>query len=388
MNTETLNNKTQVSIIIPTYNESQNILKILRTISKHIPKNISTEAIVVDDNSPDGTGKIVEEYLKDFKKVAGYTINIIHRKAKDGLSSAILNGIQNAKGETIVVMDSDFSHPPQIIPKMIEAFKQYQCDLVVASRYITEGKIEGWTVKRKLMSKIAIMIAKKGLGVKIKDPMSGFFAFKKNIIKELNFDVLGYKFLLEILVKTKGINIKEIPYTFENRKFGSSKLDSSIIIDYFKSVLKLYKYGKISEKQEGRTSVRFLSKAARFFTVGATGLGINYLVSLLFADGIFNLWYIHATIIGIVTSMTSNFLLNKIWTFSDMDFSLNNTLKQFGKFAIFSSIGAFLQIGMVFYLVDVYGTSYPISLIVAVGLAAFGNFILNKKLTFKEKLWN
>ncbi len=126
MNAEALDNKTQVSIIIPTYNESQNIVKILNTISKYVPKNISTEAIVVDDNSPDGTGKIVEEYLKDFKKVAGYTINIIHRKAKNGLSSAILNGIQNAKGETIVVMDSDFSHPPQIIPKMIEAFKQYQ----------------------------------------------------------------------------------------------------------------------------------------------------------------------------------------------------------------------------------------------------------------------
>ena len=108
----------------------------------------------------------------------------------------------------------------------------------------------------------------------------------------------------------------------------------------------------------------------------------------MFADGISNLWYIHATIIGIIASMTSNFLLNKIWTFSDMDFSLNNTLKQFGKFVTFSSIGAFLQIGMVFYLVDVHEISYPISLIVAVGLAALGNFILNKKLTFKEKLWN
>ena len=381
-------NNPQVSIILPTYNESKNIVNILKLIRENIPKGISTETIVVDDNSPDGTGKIVEDYIFEIKKIAENTIDIIHRKAKNGLSSAILNGIQNAKGETIVVMDSDFSHPPQILPKMIEAFKQYQCDLVVASRYITGGNIQGWTTKRKLMSKIATVIAKKGLGVKTKDPMSGFFAFKKNIIKELNFDALGYKFLLEILVKTKGINIKEIPYTFENRKFGSSKLDSSIIIDYFKSVLKLYKYGKISEKQEGRTSVRFLSKAARFFTVGATGLGINYLVSLLFADGISNLWYIHATIIGIIASMTSNFLLNKIWTFSDMDFSLNNTLKQFGKFVTFSSIGAFLQIGMVFYLVDVHEISYPISLIVAVGLAALGNFILNKKLTFKEKLWN
>jgi len=378
----------QVSIILPTYNESQNIVQILQLIQKYIPKGIHSETIVVDDNSPDGTGKIVEDYVSNIKKIAENTIDIIHRKAKDGLSSAILNGIQNAKGETIVVMDSDFSHPPQIIPKMIEAFKQYHCDLVVASRYMTGGNIQGWTTKRKLMSKIATVIAKKGLGVKTKDPMSGFFAFKKNIIKELNFDALGYKILLEMLVKTKGVNVKEIPYTFENRKFGSSKLDNGIILDYFKSVFKLYKYGKISEKQEKRTSVRFLSKAARFFTVGASGLGINYLVSLLFADGISNLWYIHATIIGIIASMTTNFLLNKIWTFSDRDFTLFKTLKQYGKFVGFSSLGALLQLVIVFYLVDIQNISYHISLILAVGFAAFGNFILNKKWTFKEKLWN
>lgn len=381
-------NNPQVSIILPTYNESQNIVDILKLIHENIPKGIQTETIVVDDNSPDGTGKIVEDYISNIKKIAENTIAIIHRKAKNGLSSAILNGVENAKGETIVIMDSDFSHPPQIIPKMIEAFKQYQCDLVVASRYITGGDIHGWTTKRKIMSKIATLIAKKGLGVKTKDPMSGFFAFKKNIIKGLNFDALGYKFLLELLVKTKGINIKEIPYTFENRKFGSSKLDSSTIIDYFKSVFKLYKYGIINEKQERRPSVRFLSKAARFFTVGLSGLGVNYLVSLLFADGISNLWYIHATIIGIIVSMTSNFILNKIWTFSDRDFTLVRSLKQYGKFVSFSSLGALLQLGIVFYLVDIQNISYPVSLVIAVGLAAFGNFVLNKKWTFKEKLWN
>ena len=383
-----IRNNPQVSIILPTYNESQNIVDMLELIGKNIPKGISTETIVVDDNSPDGTGKIVEDYIFEFKKIAENTIDIIHRKAKHGLSSAILNGIQSAKGETIIVMDSDLSHPPQILPKMIEAFKKYQCDLVVASRYITGGNIQGWTTKRKLMSKVATIIATKGLGVKTKDPMSGFFAFKKNIIKELNFDAIGYKLLLEMLVKTKGVSVKEIPYTFENRKFGSSKLDSSTIIDYFKSIFKLYRYGKISEKQEGRISVRFVSKAARFFTVGASGLGINFLVSLFFADGISNLWYIHATSIGIIASMTTNFLLNKTWTFSDRDFSLHKTLKQYGKFVGFSSLGALLQLGIVFYLVDIHNTSYPISLIIAVGLAAFGNFILNKKWTFKEKLWN
>mgnify|MGYP000215172290 CR=1 FL=1 len=387
MNAEVLDNKTQVSIIIPTYNESQNIVKILRTISKYVPKNISTEAIVVDDNSPDGTGKIVEEYLKDFKKVAGYTINVIHRKAKDGLSSAILNGIQNAKGETIVVMDSDFSHPPQIIPKMIEAFKQYQCDLVVASRYIREGKIEGWTTKRKLMSKIAIMIAKRGLGVKIKDPMSGFFAFKKNIIAGLNFDALGYKFLLEILVKTNGINIKEIPYTFENRQFGSSKLDNSIILDYIKSVWKLFRSKNTATTNEKRSSVHFISKAARFFTVGASGFIVNYVITMLFTSGLTELWYLHANIFGIIASISTNFILNKIWTFEDRDFSRKKTLSQFGKFGLFSSLGALIQLGMVFWLVDSHNVAYPFALISAIGTAAFSNFILNKKLTFKEKLW-
>jgi len=381
-------NNPQVSIIVPTYNESQNIVGILKSIRESIPKGIYTETIVVDDNSPDGTGKIVEDYISSIKKIAENTIDVIHRKAKNGLASAILKGIQNAKGETIVVMDSDFSHPPQIIPKMIEAFKQYQCDLVVASRYITGGNIQGWTTKRKLMSKIATVIAKKGLGIKIKDPMSGFFAFKKNIIKELNFDALGYKFLLEILVKTKGINVKEIPYCFENRKFGSSKVDSSTVIDYFKSVWKLYKNGKIETTNEKRNSVRFLSKAARFFTVGASGLGVNYAISMLFTSGLTDLWYIHANIFGIIVSISTNFILNKVWTFEDRDFSRKKTLSQYGKFSIFSSLGALIQLGIVFWLVDSYDVVYSLALISAIATAAFSNFILNKKLTFKEKLWN
>jgi len=383
-----IQNNPQISIILPTYNESQNIVNILKLIRENIPKGIYTETIVVDDNSPDGTGKIVEDYILGIKKIAENTIDIIHRKAKNGLSSAILNGIQNAKGDTIVIMDSDLSHPPQIIPKMIEAFKQYQCDLVVASRYITGGNIQGWTTKRKIMSKIATVIAKKGLGVKTKDPMSGFFAFKKNIIKGLNFDALGYKFLLEILVKSKDINVKEIPYTFENRKFGSSKLDSSIVINYFKSVWKLYKNGKIKTADEKRNSIRFLSKAARFFTVGTSGFVVNYVISMLFTSSLTEMWYLHANILGIIVSMSTNFLLNKVWTFEDKDFSRKKTFSQFGKFSMFSSLGALVQLGIVFLLVDSYDIVYPLALISAIGVAAFSNFILNKKLTFKEKLWN
>ena len=376
----------QISIIIPTYNESENIIKILHSIGEILPKNIPTQAIVVDDNSPDGTGKIVEDYLKNVKKIADYTIEIIHRKAKDGLGSAILKGIQQAKGDTIVVMDSDFSHPPQIIPKLIESIKKYQYDIAVASRYIKGGKIQGWSLKRKLISKSATLIAKKGLGIDTKDPMSGFFAFKRNIIKGLNIDAIGYKILLEILVKTKNVNIKEIPYTFQDREFGSSKLSSGTIFDYCRSVWKLYRYGKPLEKQEKRSSVKFLYKAGRFYTVGASGFIVNYVISLLFAGGVSDLWYLHANVIGIIASITTNFILNKTWTFGDRDFRIKKTISQYGKFALFSSLGALVQLGVVYFLVDKNEVSYPIALILAVITAAFGNFVLNKKWTFKEKL--
>ena len=378
--------KEQISIIIPTYNESQNIINILKSIGSNLPKNLLTQAIIVDDNSPDGTGKIVEDYLKNLKKMANYTIEIIHRKAKDGLGSAILNGIQHAKGDTIVVMDSDFSHPPQIIPKLIDSIKKYQFDIAVASRYIKGGNIQGWSLKRKIMSKFATLIAKKGLGITTKDPMSGFFAFKKNILNGLNIDAIGYKILLEILVKTKNVTITEIPYTFQDRELGSSKLNLKIILDYYKSVWKLYRYGKPLEKQEKRSSVKFLSKAARFYTVGASGFVVNYLISLLFAGGISDMWYLHATIIGISVSITTNFILNKAWTFSDRDFRIKKTLTQYGKFAMFSSLGALVQLGMVYFLVDSIEISYPLALILAVMTAAFGNFVFNKKWTFKEKL--
>ena len=217
--------------------------------------------------------------------------------------------------------------------------------------------------------------------------MSGFFAFRKNIIEGLKFDAIGYKMLLEILVKTKGVEIQEVPYTFTDREKGASKLGISTILDYCKSVWKLYRYGRHVRREERRISVRFFSKAARFFTVGASGLGVNYLASMLFTLSA-DVWYLHATVMGIIFSITSNFFLNKYWTFEDRNFSAKRTMVQYGKFAGFSSIGALVQLGMIYYLVDELNIVYPISLVLAVGTAAFSNFVLNKKWTFKEKVWS
>ena len=139
----TKQNQAQVSVIIPTYNESENIIQVLKSIGEHLPKDVEIETIVVDDNSPDGTGKVVEDYITDAQNEAGYSINIIHRETKSGLSSAILDGIQHSSAETIVVMDSDLSHPPKIIPQLIEEIKTSGCDIAIASRYIDGGEVSG-----------------------------------------------------------------------------------------------------------------------------------------------------------------------------------------------------------------------------------------------------
>jgi dolichol-phosphate mannosyltransferase len=377
-----------LSVIVPTYNESKNIVGILDSLRKHLPFGTDTEIIVVDDNSPDGTGNIVEEYAKNSKKENAQSVQIIHRKTERGLSSAILTGIKYAKGDAVVVMDSDFSHPPQTIPKMIEELQKSECDIVVASRYVNGGSVKGWPFKRKMISKGATKIARHGLGIEIKDPMSGFFAFKRSIINNIKFDAIGYKILLEILVKARGVKVKEIPYEFINRKEGASKLDTSVAIDYVKSLWKLYRYGKTIREKEKRVSVRFLSKAGRFYTVGASGLLVNYLVSFLFGVVLSNLWYIYATMIGIVFSMTSNFILNKVWTFEDRDFNLKKTLRQYGLFLGFSGIGAIFQIFMIYVLVESRHLNYSVALFVAVVIASVGNFILNKRWTFQEKVWS
>jgi len=292
-------------------------------------------------------------------------------------------------------MNADFSHPPEIIPRIINELNQDPNCIVVASRYIKGGSIVGWPFKRLMLNIGAVRIARHSLKLRnIKDPISGFFALPSHTLKDIDFDTQGFRMLLEILVKGKNLRVREIPYIFTDKEFGKSKIDYKVILNYCKAIWQLYRYGRnyssntmIQSKQERRGLVLFLSKAARFFTVGASGLLINYLISSLLSGGtFFNFWYIHGTLIGIIFSITSNFLLNKSWTFEDRDFSLYHTLKQYGLFVAFSSIGASIQLLLVYLLVE-SGLSYSPSLIIAVASASISNFLLNKKFTFHEKIW-
>jgi dolichol-phosphate mannosyltransferase len=238
------------------------------------------------------------------------------------------------------------------------------------------------------MSRGATKIAQYGLGIEVKDPVSGFFAFRRHIIQGLKFDALGYKMLLELLVKAKGARVKEVPYTFTNRRAGTSKLGASVMLDYIRAVWHLYRYGKSMKQKEHRTSVHFLSKAGRFYSVGASGLIVNYFASLCLNTLFPNIWYMYSTVIGIFASMTSNFFLNKLWTFEDRNFNVKDTGIQYGKFMGFSSLGAIIQLGLLYLLLENYDIEYASALILAVSAASVGNFLLNKKWTFKEKIWS
>lgn len=402
-----------LSIIIPTYNESENIIDLLSRITKlfSFSSSVTPEIIVVDDDSPDDTGRLVEYYSRhntDFRNphrsqldnIASEretcSVRVIHRSHKTGLVSAILEGIKCSLGQFILVMDADFSHSPELIPRMMHELENPDIDIVVASRYTMGGSIVGWPFKRRLISKGAVKIAKYGLPIikDVKDPMSGFFALKRHVIQDITIDSAGYKILLEILVKANNARVKEIPYTFTDRKAGKSKLDRAVILDYIKAIYHLYRYGQKSIKTQAKTtsaerrrSVLFLSKAGRFYTVGASGLLLNYLVSVFLAHTPnANFGYLQSTIVGILLSNISNFVLNKFWTFEDKDFALRKTLKQYAFFAGISSGGAAIQLGSLYLLLQ-SGFSYEASLITAVALASISNFLLNKKWTFGEKIW-
>jgi dolichol-phosphate mannosyltransferase len=395
-----------LSIIIPTFNEAKNIFKLIRNVQKALSStSIVAELIVVDDNSPDGTGRIVDEYIQQIKnsKLLQSDVKVIHKSVKNGLVSAILEGIASSSADFILVMDADFSHPPELISKMFDEIRNSNVDIVVASRYMKGGSIIGWPLKRRLISKGAVKIAQHILGMgRISDPMSGFFAFNRNIIENIKIDTAGYKILLEILVKANNARIKEIPYTFTDRQNGESKFGSSIILDYVKAVGHLYGYKeeqkqkkhqqqKQSSKQFAQYITRrkalfsFISQPAKFIAVGASGILINYLTAFLLSSGtLSSLWYVKATLVGILLSLTSNFILNKVWTFEDKDFSIRHTIRQYGFFAAISSIGAAIQLGLVYALVESGALRYDFALITAVAIASISNFILNKKLTFKH----
>ncbi len=233
--------KDKISIITPTYNEAKNIKELAVLISKSM-KGLDYELIVVDDNSPDGTAEIAENLPKDLN------VRVLHRAGKLGLSSAVMDGVKLSRGDVICVIDSDLSHPPQLIPKLYATLRSDDMDMVIASRLVKGGGTENWPKMRRLTSRIATLLAS-GL-TKVKDPMSGFFIFRRSLIKGVHIRAIGYKIMLEILVRSRTERYCEIPFMFKDRTAGSSKLTMKTNMEYVLQLFHLYLF-RIKKKVLG-----------------------------------------------------------------------------------------------------------------------------------------
>ncbi len=292
--------RTLLSIVVPTYNERDNILPLVSEIEKNLA-SYSFEIIVVDDNSPDETWKYAANLCRS------KNIVVIRRMNLRGLATAILDGIAFSRGEYVAVMDADLQHPPAYLRNMIDAAKAQDLDLVIGSRYMEGGGVEGWSRTRLLISRGATLLAKLLLpeARKISDPMSGFFLVRRDLVlahrSELN--PRGYKILLEILVRCSPTKVGEIPYVFKQRLYGASKLGFKTIIDYVIHVLRLSGW-----------------RPFKFASVGALGTVVNlltlYMLGLIVPQ-LLKSFFVIGSAIAIETSTLFNFTLHERWTFRD-----------------------------------------------------------------------
>lgn len=223
-----------ISLIIPTLNEGDVIENLVRKIFALGVAGL--EVVIVDDGSKDKTREIIKNLQKEFS-----TLVLIERSER-GLATAVLRGFKEAKGNILGVMDADFSHPVELVPKLIDEIN-IGADIVVASRYVKNGGAEEWPFLRRMYSLSATAIAwpvSRG----IKDPMSGFFFLKRKVVEsglnENKFSPQGYKILLEILVKGNWQVGKEVAFIFKNRTAGKSKMGLKVALQYFSHLLSLY----------------------------------------------------------------------------------------------------------------------------------------------------
>jgi len=219
----------KVSLVIPTYNERNNLPLLLNELFDTISacKDIDLEVIIVDDNSPDGTGLMAKEMAKI------YPVKVVHRKSKLGLGSAVMEGFALSDRDYLGVMDGDLSHDPSIMPTLISSLKDY--DISIGSRFQKSSHINNWRLDRKIISNLGVCLAK--LFTKVSDPLSGYFFLHRRVIDGMSLTSSGYKILLEILVKGHYSKIKEIPFIFRNREVGSSKLYWKEYILFIKQIL-------------------------------------------------------------------------------------------------------------------------------------------------------
>lgn len=363
-------NKPRLSIVIPTYNEKDNISKILERL-KIILNNLTHEVIFVDDNSPDGTSEEIRNFSKNSTK-----IHLIHRIGRRGLSGAIIEGVLAANYDLVAVMDCDLQHDETKVLDMVDLFfKDASLDIVIGTRFSEEGKISdrAFSKIRKLGSKVTTLLIKNLLKINSTDPLSGFFMVKKETFLK-NSDKLqtqGFKVLADFLATSgKNIKIREVGYEFKNRIAGESKMSLLTGLELVGLVL--------SQILKGRISIRFIL----FCMVGLSGIFVQLLITgiaILLIDQ-----FASSQTVGIIAAMTSNYFLNNYITFQERRLESLDLIRGLFSFYLICSLGAFANIAIATYVFS-FSSNWLISSLTGAIFGAVWNFTLTSNFTWKSK---
>ena len=239
-----------VLVVIPTYNEADNIREIVGRLRRAVPE---AGVLIADDGSPDGTGEIADELA-----AADPTVHVLHRKAKEGLGAAYLAGFAWAAergADVMVEMDADGSHDPEELPRLLNALRD--ADVVVGSRRVPGGKTVNWPMSREMISRVANVYVRVALGIPVRDSTAGFRAYRAKVLEGLDLagvSSAGYCFQIDLVYRAwrAGYRVTEVPVTFVDRERGQSKMSSNIVREAF---LKVAVWGVQSRFDSARKAV-------------------------------------------------------------------------------------------------------------------------------------
>ena len=224
-----------LALVVPTYNERERLPELVRAIfDAYRSGGIEGELVIVDDNSPDGTGDVADELAR------GYPVRVVHRAGKLGLGTAVIEGFAAATAEIVGVIDADLSHPPELVPRLLAVMQASGADLVIGSRYVPGGGTRNWEGTRVLMSRFACVLAR-GL-TPVRDATSGFFVMRRDRARGVTISAGGFKICLELLIRSEPSLVIEVPYVFTGRTIGESKMNWKEAAGYLRQLRDLHAF--------------------------------------------------------------------------------------------------------------------------------------------------
>jgi len=327
---------------------------------------------VVDDDSKDRTIPIVREIADRCDNV-----RLVVRRDDHGLSQSVVEGFRSARSDILQVIDADFSHPPRLIPRFYETIRG-GADIAIGSRYMKGGDIEAWPLKRRIISLGATAFGRV-LFPEITDPVSGFFAVRREVVDGAPLAPRGYKILMEVLGRGRWRTFVEIPFVFKDREEGESKLRPDTMVDYLRQCAGIVRFSVAH--RTGPVWSEW-TKVVRFGLVGLSGIFVN--MGLLYAlTEIAGLYYLVSAAIAIELSIVNNFVWNDVWTFKSAgDLRFGRRTRRFWSFQAVSMGGLAINMVVLYLLAGVAGAYYLVANLAGILVAFAWNYAINRHYTW------